>query len=214
MVYVRGKSGDYMIEEPQDPRILHLFGDTPLEESSGDIGGLLTEGNIDWDVFEQLSQLSKKNPYLECIIDNLLVKAGELPKKEREQYVREADEFCSIPAGHDNKYFFRNFFVYLFENTRGIEDKEKRNFVCTAKMVYDSVYQTLFEKTGSNEDTMESLGGMIRPETNFEDQRFNRGDYDKLKKELSIRKLVDEDSEELYEKKTVADIIEHITAEK
>ncbi len=93
-----------------------------------------------------------------------------------------------------------------------MDNKNKRKFVTTAKSVYDSVFTALFKKTGNNEKVEESLAGIIRPRTNLvEGLRFSRHDYDILKEEICVRRLLDnEEAGELYRKETVDEIIELI----
>jgi hypothetical protein len=202
------------MSESKDPRILHLFQEEPLLMPPG-IDSVLD--NLDQDVWDQINGLSGSHPFFENdeipyfgdLIDELLKRTSEIPKEERKDYIEKAHDFWLILAGYDDPYFAKNFFGYLFDRTRDMDDRPKKDFVLNTKFVYDSAVTVLYGKIGE-EVNPESLVNAVRPHTNLkENLGFGRRDYRDLKNELKIRRVLD-DGKEIYEKQTVADIAELI----
>ncbi|MBW2982386.1 hypothetical protein KY343_05885 [Candidatus Woesearchaeota archaeon] len=196
-------------DEQENHRILHLFGNgSPL-----DIGSVLE--NLDQDVWDQIAELSgprpsveDETPYFSDLTDELLERTSKIPKEEREIYVKRAHDFWEIVAGYDDPYFVRNFFGYLFDRTEGMEVKIKREFVLSARFVYDSIFYSLYKKFGE-EVKPESSISAVRPNANLKDHLgFDKKHYDILREELSIRKCIDDKNEEIYRKETASDVIE------
>ena len=202
--------------DPENQGIVHLFENEPVEMPH-DSNRLLDD--LDQRIWDQIANLSKKNPDFRILTEDLLKRTQELPEEERGDYIQEAHNFYSIVAGYNDPYFLRNFFGYLFDKTRKIADDEtKEKAVYIAKSVYDSVLSALNEKTERKQEP-DYLLSLIRPGRNLvEDFRFNRRDYEILKKSLHLRiknyimEEKDIDSEEFdrdfYRKETVAEMIE------
>lgn len=203
-----------MPEENKFPIILHLFKDELLTQPPY-IDDILD--NFDQDVWNQIAELSKKSPYFKDLTDKLLRRTKDLPKEEKIDYINEAHSFCTILAGYEEaEYFIRNFFEYLFDKTREMEDTPRRSYVYIAKAVYNSAVFVLEDKIGQEDENTESLYAFVNPRKSFtEDLGFNKNDYDLLKKDLIDYRAIEEevlDNNEFYRIKTVAELIEFIAA--
>lgn len=198
--------------------IIHLFADEPIG-TSPDHDHLFD--TLDQRIWEQIAELSKKSPDFKILTDDLLRRTSELPEEERKGYVEEAYGFYLTVTAYRDPYFLRNFFGYLFDKTRNkIEDETRSKFVFIAKSVYDSVLNALNEKTGRKQNP-DYLLSLIRPGRNLvEDFRFNKRDYEAVKKSLHrrIKNYVMEENDiiseefdkDFYRKETVAEIIEMV----
>lgn len=142
-------------------------------------------------------------------------KAEKLPKEEGAKYVEQAQALLSEMKRYGDPHFVRNFFEYLFNKTKDMEDQLKRRVVLVAYSVYDSTQCILDEKTGLGQN-VDSLYALICPETRFVNLGFDRHDQEKLREALKfrIKSEVLEDprfDREFYDKETVAEVTELIT---
>lgn len=202
-----------MSEADNENHSLRLFGHDSLEIPlcAGEI-----LDSLDQEVWDQIAQLSNRSPHFRVLTDDLLKRTSQIPKEERRDYIAEAHNLCSIIAGYeDSDYLIRNFFGYLFDKTRGMDNKSKRRFVYITKNVYDCVLEVFDDKTEHKTEPA-FLASMIRPQTNLvDDLRFTRQDYDRLKDSLKVgieSEVFDEEFDhKFYRKQTVVNIIELIS---
>jgi hypothetical protein len=147
--------------------------------------------------------------------DNLAKRVKALSEGERDAYVEEAHYLFSEMKEYGNPHFLRNFFDYLFNKTRSMEDKLRRRFVLVTHSVYESAVSVLEEKTGRGQD-VDSLYKIVGPQTRFKDLGFDKVHYEKLRKGLNLRikpEVIEDPrfDREFYDKETVAEVTELIT---
>jgi len=187
---------------PKDPIRLILDG-----EDAAALDTLLEKA--EQNAADQMAQVS------DWFKDRLSKRVQALSEGEREAYAEQAHYLFSEMKDYGNPHFARNFFDYLFDKTKDMEDQLKRRFVIVAYSVYDSTQCVLDEKTGEGQD-IDSLFSLICPDTRFVDLGFDRTDYDGLREGLGfrIKPEVLEDprfDREFYDKETVAEVTELIT---
>ncbi|MBW2966065.1 hypothetical protein KY342_03100 [Candidatus Woesearchaeota archaeon] len=171
----------------------------------------MTEESNDPKILSLFGDESLTNDVSVDIKDRLLKNSRSIP--ERETYLKKVHSLLSIIEDYNHPFFTKNFFDYLFVQTKDMEDRLKRDFIEVAKAVYDSVYTAIEEKISQVHDS-DSIYDIIWPETNLvNDLGFDRENYERLKKSLSYRVkeevlAKDEFSVRFYQEETVCDLVE------